>query len=193
MKLNGRKISGPNVEIIAIPRGNAPDIILKAQAVLDMTLFEKLCPRPNPPQKMLPGGKMVPDSDSQIYKETINNWANKQTAFLVIQSLKATEGLEWETLDIADPSTWENYRKELESSGFSEREMIRIFNACMAANSLDEMKVEEARQRFLLSEAERQKEQSFQKEGQKNMQSGEPVNGSKSDHQESKTQEAGMT
>ena len=58
MKLHGQKIEGPNVEIIVIPRGgDKEDIVLQAQAVLDTTPFDKLCPVPTAPEKILKGGK----------------------------------------------------------------------------------------------------------------------------------------
>jgi len=62
MKIHGKKITGPNIEIIVIPRGDErDDIILKVQAILDMEPFETMCPRPEPPVKRLASGEEVPD------------------------------------------------------------------------------------------------------------------------------------
>ena len=42
MRIKGRKLDQPNVEIVIIPRGNDQDIIFKAQAVLDHKQFEEV-------------------------------------------------------------------------------------------------------------------------------------------------------
>ena len=49
MKLAGRKIEGANVEYIVLPRGDGEPLVLKAQAILDYSPFDMLCPPPRPP------------------------------------------------------------------------------------------------------------------------------------------------
>jgi hypothetical protein len=52
---------------------------------------------------------------------------------------------------MSDPNTWINFDKELKDSGLSEIERIRIVNAVMTANCLNESKLDEARESFLAS------------------------------------------
>jgi hypothetical protein len=150
MRLHGVKIEGACVEEIIIPRGD-DQIVLRAQAVLDDDEFNDLCPRPKPQVMLMKGGKKVEKTDAPAYREALNTWGEQRVAWLVIKSLEATEGLEWDTVKVDDPSTWLNYRAELKSAGFSDNEQARILAGVMAANGLSETKVAEARERFLAS------------------------------------------
>lgn len=148
MKIAGKKIEGPNVELIIIPRGES-QIVFKAQAVLDFSDFDKLCPAPVAKVKMFPGGKTIQDVESPEYKKELTKYSEKRIAWLYLQSLKSTEGLEWETIDMSNSDTWNNFDSELKSAGFSAIEIMRITSGIMSANSLNETKIEEARNRFL--------------------------------------------
>lgn len=149
MKIRGKRIEGPNVEIIAIPRSNADDIIFQAQAVLDMTPFEQMCPVPEPPKKRLANGEEILNLKDKGYLAALNNLATKRLAWIVLTSLQATEGLEWETVDISDHTTWSLFRSEFRASGFSDVEINRVIAGCVSANALNEDKIEAARERFL--------------------------------------------
>ena|SRR6516164_7361632 len=178
MKIKGRKISGPNVEVIVIPRPDG-DIVLKAQAILDHEPFRQLCPEPKPPKRIERGKGEVLNIEDPQYKKAIE-WHNKaRIDWLIITSLRATEDLEWETVDYAKPETWRNHEKELRESGFSEYELVRISNAVFAANGLDDTKIEQARERFLAGRQEEFLESSSPNGVQSSLQSGEPVNDSK--------------
>jgi hypothetical protein len=150
MKILGEKIEGANIEEIIIPRGET-QIVLRAQAVLDDTEFNDLCPRPKPVVGIGKGGIRIERTDDPGYKANLDAWGEKRVAWLVLKSLEATESLEWETVDYNDQSTWLNYKEELKESGFSDAEQGRILSGVMAANGLSESKVEEARARFLRS------------------------------------------
>ena len=154
MKINGKKVSGANECIIPIPRGTCEDIILKARAVLDMDAFEKICPPPEPPVKMIPGGKKVENRRSKGYLKEVERHSEKRLTYIILMSLQATEGLEWETVDLEDHSTWGNFRQELRDSGFSSVEVNRIIGDCVNVNALNDDKIEEARERFLLGAQE---------------------------------------
>ena len=148
MKLLGKKVEGPNVEEIVIPRGD-DQLVFRAQAVLEDKEFDDLCPRPKPQVGIGPGGRRVEKTDAPGYTAALNEWGEKRVAWLVIKSLEATEGLEWETVNYDDPETWLNYKSEWRDSGLSDAEQARILGGVMAANGLSEQKVEEARKRFL--------------------------------------------
>jgi hypothetical protein len=179
MKIKGKKIEGPNVEIIPIPRGEKDDIILMARAILDMTPFEKMCPSPKPPMRKIQGGIDVPDLKDKNYQKQVEKYAEKRMAWMVITSLEATEGLEWEKVNASDSSTWLLMRSELKESGFSFIEIERIIAGVVSANALSEAKIEAARDRFLLLQQAQAVESSFQKEEENSTLSGEPVKDSK--------------
>lgn len=148
MKMHGKKITGPNIEYIVIPRTTG-NIVFKATAVLDNKLFKELVPEPKVKMKTLPGGMQVPNPDDEGYLAQIKDYNRKSFCFMVIQSLKDTEGLEWETVQETNPDSWKNYEEELKEAGFSQSEVNIIELGVMTANSLNEAKLKEARDSFL--------------------------------------------
>lgn len=174
MKMNGQKIEGPNVEVIVIPRGgDKPDIVFQAQAIIDNAEFDKLCPIPQPPERIMKGNVREKNFEDLAYKAEIRKYHDKRIAWIVITSLRVTEGLEWETVKETDHSTWCNYEKELKDSGFSYVEVQRIQNGVFAANCLNEARVEEARANFLRGPAEQAGKSFGRLTGQNSTPSGE--------------------
>lgn len=174
MRIKGQEISGPNEELIVIPRGQS-QIVLKARAVLEYDDFERLCPEPNPPFVLKPGGRKEHNFNDPKYRAAQAQRVKQQTYFMFTKSLMATEGLEWETIDLNRPDTWLNFDNELKSSGFSLIERGMITRGIMVANNLDDTKVEEARQRFLQSLQVSDDDSSSQKDGPTSTPPGEPV------------------
>src|SRR5215831_11863890 len=136
MRIAGKKLSEPNIEILVLPRGEE-NIVIKAKAVLNMDEFDRVHPPPSPPMKIARGGKKVEDTDSPMFQKKQTDHAKKRIGYMIIRSLEATEDLEWETIDPNDPNTWGNYEKELKDSGFSNIEIMRIIQTVMRANCLD--------------------------------------------------------
>lgn len=159
MKLNGKKIEGPNEEIVVIPRRSG-NLVFKARAVLDYSIFDAACPTPQPREVLKPGGERTLFIDEKAYQEAMNEWASKKTDWMVIKSLEATESLEWETVNMDDPSSWANYKDELKAASLSPMEIARLVNAVMAACGLDQSKIDEATEAFLAGLAEEQKRDS---------------------------------
>lgn len=153
MKLKGKKIEGPNIETIVIPRGSDPEnyLVFKAQAVLDFSEFDALCPRPEPPVKLLKGGKRTIDKEAPTFQTAANLWGMRRFAWTVIKSLEATEDLEWETVDFGNPDSWSNYEQELHDAGFTIAEMNLLLDGVMTANSMNSEKLDQAREAFLAS------------------------------------------
>lgn len=176
MRINGKKIEGPNEELIIIPRPDEP-IVFTARAVLDMDEFDKLCPRPTPPIIRKRDGTRIEDYDDARYRKKLDDYAVKKSSYMLLKSLEGTEGLEWEDVDIADPSTWENYKAELRESGFSDVEVQRIMVGVLSANCLSESRLEEARKSFLAGREERVEDLLSQGAGQDSMPHGERVSG----------------
>lgn len=148
MKLNGRKLDKPQIEVCVIPR-REEDLVFKAQPVLDFEPFNKLCPMPTPPSITRPGGVTSQDVEDPDYKKQLDTWAENRTDWMIVQSLSATEGLEWETVNLSDPSTWKNFRVEFEKSGLTAIEVNAVISIVIDACGLNNKKIEEATKRFL--------------------------------------------
>lgn len=151
MKIAGVKIEGPSVEIIPILR-NGKEIFLKAQAVLDYEPFYQICPIPMPARIMKPGGEETADLNDKDYIKKRSVHSSLKFEWMFLTSLSATEGLEWETVDMSKPETWKNYDQELKDGGFTEAEVLRITMAITQVQGLTNDKIEEARKRFLASQ-----------------------------------------
>ena len=172
MKIGGVEIKGPHEELLILPRPDE-NIIIRAKAVMDMDVFDKLCPEPKPPGKRTKDG-WVPNTDDPSYKQTLADYNSKRLGYLIIQSLIPSE-IEWDTVSLDNPSTWNNYTADLRKGGLSNIEINRIIVCVMQANALDEKKLEEARKVFLLGQGQVPKEYSGQNSEPASMLSGAPV------------------
>ena len=148
MKLNGKEISGANKVTLVLPRETGDDIVLTAEAIMDMSAIDKYLAQPQPKKMMGKGGEITFNHSDPQYKTQLISYEAKRVAWLVLESLRNND-IEWETVDMENPSTWSNYNEELTEAGFSAIEVGRICGAVMQANSLDEAKLEAARAVFL--------------------------------------------
>ena len=174
MKIHGKKLDRPTEEVVVIPRPDG-DLIFKAKAVLDYNDFDKICPLPQPPEVIRPGGIKARDPEDAGYKKQFDEWAANKTRWMILKSLSATPGLEWETVDMADPKTWENYQKEMQDSGLSIGELSRILAIVNDACGLNQDKIDEATKRFLAGQAQVQGTVNSQGSAPNSTPSGEPV------------------
>jgi hypothetical protein len=175
MKINGRKI-GPSIETVVIPR-EGEDFVFRAQAVLDYSEFDTNNPEPKPPEALMPGGERKLIYDNPKYQERVGEWAESKTHWMILKSLQATEGLEWETVKMEDPSTWPNYQEEMKTSGLSPAEINTIVQTVITANGLNQQKIDEALERFLAGQARLPENASSPSTEQQTTPSGEPANG----------------
>ena len=152
MKYGGKSLSGPRVSTVVIPRGEQ-ELVFQAKAVLDNDAFDKLCPAPEPPMLTKPGKAPVPNFDDKQYTEEYDVYSRKRYDWMILESLKATSDLEWETIQAADSDTWNNWRAELTSAGFSIVEIGKIIDTVHDACGLNQEKIEEATKRFLAGQA----------------------------------------
>ena len=153
MKINGIRLDMPPVIVIPVLRDSG-EVFFKAAAVLDFKEFDAVCPAPVPPM-IQRKGESVPTADleDKKFKENIDKYARQRTDYMIIKSLSATEGMEWEKVKLTDPTTYDQFEIELKESGLNQVEVGRLINAVMEANGLDESKIEAARKRFLASKA----------------------------------------
>ena len=182
MKLFGHQIKAPNIETLVIPRADF-DIVFKAQAVMDMTALEALCPLPVPPKVMRPGKGFEPDTTDPDYVMELQNWAEKKLAWLIIESLKVTEGLTWDKVDPNNSNTWTSWQKELKEAFFTDQEIQKVIDLVLTTNGISEKKMEEARARFLSGGLRPMPHQLSQMEDQTSTRSGVPVKDLESSHQ----------
>lgn len=149
MKMNGKKVNAVSEEVVVIPRRDE-DYVFKARAVLNYEDHDKLNPIPQPPTRVLPGGIKQQNTENPDYKKNLAQWSTRKYHWMVLQSLtSATEWLEFETVEMDDPTTWANYVKEMEASGLSQIEIARIQEIVMDACGLNQAKIDEATKRFL--------------------------------------------
>lgn len=155
MKINGVKVEGAYEEVVVIPRitGN---LVFRARAIADYERFEKLCPQPKAPFIQYAGhAQATQNIEDPDYLEKFQEWAEQKSHWMILESLKATEGLEWETVEMGDSSTWKNYSNEMTESGLSPAEQARIVMCVSQANGLDQSKIDEATASFLADQAAR--------------------------------------
>jgi len=153
MKIKGKSIDQPSEEVIVFPRGDG-NLVFRAKPVTNYKDFDKICPEPKPRGTMKPGGVVSQDIEDPEYKKAMEDWATSKTHWMILKSLEATEDLEWETVNMSDPSTYENYVKELEESGLTAVEASKLFEIVQVACGLNQDKIDEATKAFLAGEVD---------------------------------------
>ena len=148
MKMNGQEFPGRNKVTLVLPREGYEDIVIVAESIKDMSAFEKLVDAPKPPAQQGKGGVISYNHSDTKYLAAMAQYGVKRVAWMILTSLEGN-GIEWETVDIKDPSTWLNYAAEFKEAGFSDHEVNLVGNAVIDANSLNEAKLEAAREAFL--------------------------------------------
>lgn len=152
MKIAGVAVVGPKDEFVVFPNrlADGKDLVFRARAILDYSDFDALEPHPVPPMiRKSSSGPAVLDVESPDYKKAIDLYAVKKYDWMIIQSLRATEGLEWDTINYSDSSTWANWRNELRTIGFTGTEINRILEIINTANGFNQQKIDEATENFL--------------------------------------------
>jgi hypothetical protein len=138
--------------MIILPRGGE-DLVFHAKAIDSFDEFEKLCPPPEPPKKILPGGEKIENPQDPEFLKSMDNYGAKRLGYMVVKGLaEGTPDLEWEKVKLDNNTTWHLFREELRESGLSDVEVNRLVAGVMKANSLSEIAIEEARRRFLASQ-----------------------------------------
>jgi len=177
MKLGGKTISGLNIETIVLPRGDDNQLVFHAQAVLSYAKFEEMFPPPKPRLMKKPGGVQFQNFEDPTYLKDLASWSEKRYQWLILKSLEASEGLEWDTVKMDDPETWGNYEQDLRSAGLTDIEVGRLVTGVMTANALNEEKIEAAKKRFLALKEVAVPSQLSQVGEQPSTSSGEPAKG----------------
>jgi len=148
MKIKGLTIGEPKPRVTIIERGDVTHVF-KLKAVTNTDEFDKICPLPQPPKSMKPGGLVTVNYESPEYKEALTKYYQLKTNWIVLQSISATEELQWDTVDLNKPDTWENYIKELGDAGLTQGEITHLITEINKANSFDSDRMDEALDRFI--------------------------------------------
>lgn len=152
MKINGRIFKQPFKDCLVLPREDEP-VIFWAKAVVSFKEFNAMCPAPTPPKIMRPGGSVETRFDDPNFTKSFEEHNTRRNDWFYLESLKATPGLEWETIKENEPSTWANWKQELLEQFFTESEINRIQALIHSVNSLNDDSLEEAKASFLASQA----------------------------------------
>ncbi len=136
----------PVEEVLVLPRGDQR-IVFRATGVGSMEAFNKYCPEPVPPKKLTRDGA-VADTDEPGYKAAVEGFQRRRMAYIVVHSLTPSQ-IEWDTVQLDNPSTWANWEADLKSAGLSDVECGRVLSLVLEANCLDEAKLKKARDLFL--------------------------------------------
>lgn len=151
MKISGvdpSKLS--TVEILVLPRGEDV-IVFRATGLASYDEFDALCPEPKPPGAFNPQREFIPNPEDPSYRDMLATYGNKRMAYMAIKSLEPSD-IEWEQVDIDNPSSWTLWSDELREAGFTQVEVNRIMGLVLDANCLNEERLEKARAVFLLGQ-----------------------------------------
>lgn len=133
----------PTEDYLVLPRGEG-QLVVRAHAVPDMEAFAALCPIPKAPGKLTKNG-FVPDEEDEGYKSLIAKHNRQWLGYVVINSLLEVQ---WDSVQPDDPSTWVNWETDLKNAGLSVIERKHVLSLVMGCNSLDEQKLQAARELF---------------------------------------------
>lgn len=153
MKINNIVFDKPAIETLVMPVGSQ-DIVFKAKCVTDYSDFDAMCPTPEPPVIKFAKGGTRKDFDDPEYKKAFEEWGQKRAAWMFIESISETEGLEWDTVDKKDPETWKNYEKDL-LKVFSIYHIGRLTQLVFEVCGLSENRIQEATERFLATQTKK--------------------------------------
>lgn len=161
MKVNGREMTGPRIVKVYLMTGDDVAVEFKFRALKPDEDFEKVMPKPKPRKGLKPGGQVVYETESPVYKEQLTNWVSMKFDYQFLKSISETDGLEWATVKMEDPSTYTNWKTEVESA-FSVAAINKIFEGYVEAQHITEESLEAARQSFLTSRREAELSQANQ-------------------------------
>jgi hypothetical protein len=157
MKLNG-EVAGVRREPVVFKRGGK-DIVLWVEAQQSFDEFNKLCPLPEPPEYKQPGNKpTIKDVKDPEYVKALNKRGDFFSQWLVVASLGATPGLEWEKVKPSEMGTWKFWQEELRDFGLAELELAHIIRKVNQVNALSSSELDEAVESFLAESAQENQE-----------------------------------
>ena len=178
MKIAGMEVTGElaelNEDVLVLPRKKT-HIVLTARALPDMDDFNKRVPEPKPKKNFIKGKGWQFDLKDTTYVDEMTRYGKLRVAYFVVMSLEPSE-IEWDQVDPTVPDTWDKWEDDFKTVGFTQHECNLILGLCFSVNQLDERKLEQARESFVLGQEALADESSSLSSEQSDTPSGEPVN-----------------
>lgn len=155
MKIGGVPINGPKRGLLVLPRDPDP-LIFNFISVSDDSDFDKIYPPIKPrKEKNIRLNRIIELIDEPQYIEKVKEREIAQRAYIFLKSISPSN-IEWETVDLNKPETFNNWQSDFRSAGLSNSEINAIFNKYVEVNVLTDDQLQEARDRFLALQAENQ-------------------------------------
>ena len=132
---------------LVLPRGNK-QLVFWAQGLSDRDEFDKQVPMPTPPGKHTQQGWVL-DPNESGFQASLAVYNKRWLGYLVVKSLEPSN-IEWDTVKLDVPGTWTNWEEDLKKgAGLSQVESNLVLSLVFEANSLDQQKLDKAREVFL--------------------------------------------
>lgn len=155
MKVNNIELSALREEVLVIPRGEHK-IVFRARAVNNRELFDERYPIPKPPSVLERGDtEYKPNYKDEGYIKKMTERGRLYSDWLAVNSLMATDGLEWTNINPEDPESCGAWTDELKEAGFTIIEINLLFDLVTTANGLNADKIKQATDDFLASQRAR--------------------------------------
>lgn len=154
MKIAGQVIGGAKTALLVLPRPEG-DVAFKFKAVLDTSEFDLAHPQPKAPRKWTVKQGNHEDDKDPTFLEKFAAWRSLKMCWMFLKSIEDTQ-IEWDTIKMDQPSTWENWRQEFISAQFNPGEIAALENAFLECNTVTDGMLKEARERFLHSQEQEQ-------------------------------------
>lgn len=116
--------------------------------------FDRIYPEPVPPTKTTPRGEIQNFKDAGYLMEVERRNKAYQN-WIFIESIKDTEGLEWEDVNTNDPNTWDKAEAELKTV-LRDFEYVQLMTTILKVHGLDNNKLDEAKKSFLAGKGKAQ-------------------------------------
>lgn len=145
MKIGGIEIDGPNTDVLVLPRSKG-NVVFTGLAIHDFDEFDKIVPVPRPP-RVLKKNVTVDDMQDPGFAQQRTAYEVLRFAYMMIKTLEPSK-IEWSIVKLEDPSTWLSWADEL-SENLSIFEQRKVIDFVHEVNTLDQGKIDEARNAFL--------------------------------------------
>lgn len=153
MKIKGKAIAAPPARTVRFPRENGEHIEFKLVPITSEKEFDRICPEPEATRVVKKGEEPYIDYNDPKYKERLEAHGQRRLDWMFIESIKTTEGIEFEKVKLDDPSTWHLLKEELEESGLSRAEVMYLLNKIAECNIVTDEYLKDAENRFFRKEA----------------------------------------
>ena len=178
MRIKGLDASKPNMEVCIFPRKEG-NIVITAKAVLSYDRFEELIKKPILDLVTLPSGEKESTPEfEQKFEVASAEYSAMRIGFMLFESLRDNECIEWDNISPDNPTSWKNIQSEIENLPLTIYEKTRLNDAINKANGISDELVEEAEKSFLENLAQKVNQPNTQNTEAVSSTLGEPVKGS---------------